>query len=47
MHETKIQQLQKKKKKNKQTRLCQGNISKINVEQTKGDGEFYLYLLGI
>jgi hypothetical protein len=35
--------LQRKKK----TRLCQDNIPKTNVEQTKGDGEFYFYLLGI
>ncbi len=37
----------KKKKKKKKKRLCQYNMPKINVEQTIGDGEFYLYLLGI
>jgi hypothetical protein len=29
---------------NNKTRLWQENIAKINVEQTKGNKKFYLYL---
>jgi hypothetical protein len=27
-------------------RLWQENVSKINVEHIKGNGEFYLYIMG-
>jgi hypothetical protein len=47
MCETKSNKILLQKRNKNKIRLCQDNIPKTNVEQTKGDGEFYIYLLGI